>query len=76
MKIVIGLFQDKKDATELYRKRLHDITTLTEVGPFFSRKQALAWMRELQNKIEDCEVAFLPEKQEANKQWYGFTFEE
>lgn len=76
MKIVIGLFQDKKDATELYRQRLHDITTLTEVGPFFSKEQALVWMKELQSQIEDSEVALLPAKNYAHLKWYGFTFEE
>lgn len=76
MKILIGLFQEKKDATEVYRQRLHDITTLTEVGPFYSKEQAVVWMKDLQQQLGDSEVVLLPEKQLPQLKWYGFTFEE
>jgi len=76
MKILIGLFQDKNDATEVYRKRLHDITSLTEVGPFFSKEQALAWMEELRSHIGNSEVVLLPTEHRSQLKWYGFTFEE
>jgi len=76
MKIVIGLFQDKQDAAEVYRRRLQDVTPLTEVGPFFSKEQALTWLKEIQGHVANSEVALLPERQVAKLQWYGFTFEE
>lgn len=53
-----------------------DITSLTEVGPFFSKNQALSWMNELHGKIENSEVALIPEGGDNTLQWYGFTFEE
>ncbi len=76
MKILIGLFQNKEVATEVYRKRLRDINTLTEVGPFFSKQQALTWMKELQSHIGNSEVILLPEEHHTQLKWYGFTFEE
>lgn len=76
MKINIGIFQDKMDATRVYRERMADITSLTEVGPFFSKNQAMAWMNELHSKIDKSEIVFVPEKTVEHLQWYGFTFEE
>lgn len=53
-----------------------DITSMTEVGPFFSKSQALSWMKELHGKIENSEIAYIPENGEDTLKWYGFTFEE
>ncbi len=76
MKIIIGIFQNKEDVTRLHRYRMLDISSLTEVGPFFSKNQALSWMQELQSQIENSEVALIPEINDQKLQWYGFTFEE
>lgn len=53
-----------------------DITSLTEVGPFFSKNQAISWMKELHGKIENSEFAYIPESVDDKLKWYGFTFEE
>lgn len=53
-----------------------DITSLTKVGPFFSKSQAHSWMKELHGQIENSEVAHIPENEVENLKWYGFTFEE
>lgn len=53
-----------------------DITSLTEVGPFFSKKQALSWMQELHSQIENSELTHIPESGDSQLKWYGFTFEE
>jgi hypothetical protein len=76
VKIVIGVFQDKDEATALYQKRLTDITSLTEVGPFFSKKQALAWLDHLKSRIQNIEIALIPESSNDSLQWYGFSFED
>ncbi len=76
MKIIIGIFQNKEDVTRLHRYRMLDISSLTEVGPFFSKNQALSWMQELQSQIENSEIALIPENNDKTLQWYGFTFEE
>ena len=76
MKIIIGIFQNKEDVSRFNKKRMLDITSLTEVGPFFSKNQALLWMNELNGRIDNSEIAFIPEYSEKKMQWYGFTFEE
>lgn len=76
VKIIIGIFQKKEDVTSFHRHRKLDITSLTEVGPFFSKNQALSWMKELHGKIENSEIAHTPENDDDTLKWYGFTFEE
>ena len=61
VKIIIGIFQNKEDVTRLHRDRMLDISSLTEVGPFFSKNQALSWMKELHSQIENSELAHIPE---------------
>ncbi len=76
MRILIGIFQDEQDVSEFKKKRLLDVTSLTEVGPFFSKNQALLWMQELHGRIDNSEIAFIPESSQQELKWYGFTFEE
>ena len=76
MKIIIGVFQDKSDLTEFTKERMLDVSSLTEVGPFFSKNQALTWMKELDSQIKNSEIGLIPEHSQENLQWYGFTFEE
>ncbi len=76
MKIIIGIFQNKEDVTRFYKYRMLDISSLTEVGPFFSKNQALSWMKELHSQIGNSEVAHIPESGDTKLKWYGFTFEE
>ncbi|MBU1566957.1 MAG: hypothetical protein KJ630_15195 [Proteobacteria bacterium] len=76
MRIIIGIFQDKEDVAKFNKKRVLNITSLTEVGPFFSKNQALVWMNELHSRIDNSEIAFIPETTVSELKWYGFTFEE
>lgn len=76
MKIIIGIFQNKEDVTRFHKYRMLDISSLTEVGPFFSKNQALSWMKELHSQIDNSEVAHIPERSDTKLKWYGFTFEE
>lgn len=76
MRIIIGIFQDKEDVSRFNKQRMFDITSLTEVGPFYSRNQALLWMKELHNRIDNSDIAFIPESSKKDLKWYGFTFEE
>lgn len=76
VRIIIGIFQNKEDVTRFHRYRMLDVTSLTEVGPFFSKNQALSWMKELHGQIENSEVAHIPESGDDNLKWYGFTFED
>jgi hypothetical protein len=76
VKILIGIYQTQEDITRFHRDRMLDITSLTKVGPFFSKSQAHSWMKELHDQIENSEVAHIPENELENLKWYGFTFEE
>lgn len=76
MRIIIGIFQDKDDVAKFNKQRMLDMISLTEVGPFFSKNQALLWMNELHSRIDNSEIAFIPEISDMDLQWYGFTFEE
>ena len=72
----MGIFQDKEDVKRFYKLRILDITSLTEVGPFFSKNQAISWMNELHSRIDNSEIAFIPKHSQEDLKWYGFTFEE
>jgi hypothetical protein len=76
MRIIIGIFQNKDDVAKFNKQRMLDMISLTEVGPFFSKNQALLWMNELHSRIDNSEIAFIPEISDMELQWYGFTFEE
>jgi len=76
MRIIIGIFQNKDDVAKFNKRRMLDMISLTEVGPFFSKNQAVLWMNELHSRIDNSEIAFIPEISEKDLQWYGFTFEE
>ncbi len=76
VRIVIGIFQKKEEVIKFQKHRMLDSTSLTEVGPFFSKGQAYAWMKELHGQIDNSEVAYTPEREDENLKWYGFTFEE
>ena len=76
MRIIIGIFQTREDIARFNKKRMLNIASLTEVGPFFSKNQALLWMKELHSRIDNSEIAFIPVALEKDAQWYGFTFEE
>ena len=76
MRIIIGIYQNKDDVKKFNKRRMLDMISLTEVGPFFSKNQALLWMNELHNRIDNSEIAFIPEISDMELKWYGFTFEE
>lgn len=75
MRILIGLFQNRQEIQEIIKNKEIDPTSLTEVGPFFSREQAVSWMQELHNRIENSEIALFPEPGSDELRWYGFTLE-
>lgn len=75
MRILIGLFQHRQEIQQIIRSKEIDPASLTQVGPFFSREQAVTWMRELHNRIENSEIALLPEQGSDERRWYGFTLE-
>ncbi len=76
MKIFIGVTKNpEKIKTELYQKLGQD-GTLTEVGPFASRLDALNWLSYLKSKISNVQEVIPRSQSGKDDLWFGFTFEQ
>ena len=75
VRILIGIYQNQDEADTFYQDRSVETSAITEVGPFFSKDQALSWMETLLNRLSSCEKAYLPENQSEELSWNGFTCE-
>ena len=79
MKVFITISRNRAEVNRFCREHLPAISSPQQVGPFFSKRQALSWMQELHARIGNSEIILVPEKREEgdyHRQWYGFTFEE
>ena len=76
MRILIGIYQDQEEANTLYQQKDASPSSVTEVGPFFSKDQALSWMDHLSSKIRSCEKVPVPQENGADTPWHGFTIED
>jgi hypothetical protein len=76
MRIIIGITQEPKSIKEVFSKYHGKTESLTEIGPFVSRVEALNWLVYLKSRIGDIEE-IIPKQQSSNDAiWYGFTFEQ
>ncbi len=76
MKIFIGVTRHPdKVKRELYPKYGQD-GTLTEVGPFASRIEALNWLALLKSRISNVEEVIPYSDRGKDDLWFGFTFEQ
>jgi hypothetical protein len=50
--------------------------TLTEIGPFVSRLDALNWLVYLKSRIGNFEEIVPKDQADIQALWYGFTFEQ
>ncbi len=74
MKITIGITQEPQQTVQSLFSTQNG--SLTEVGPFLSRAEALDWLTYLKHRITDCEEIIPADQPETTIQaWYGFTFE-
>ncbi len=79
MKVFIGISRDRTEVNRFCREHLQTISSPLQVGPFFSKGQALSWMQELHTHISNSEIILIPENRnspDSQGHWYGFTFEE
>lgn len=75
MRIMIGITREPGNIQELLSKYNGNAGSLTEIGPFVSKVEALNWLVYLKSRIGDIEE-IIPELQSSNGAvWYGFTFE-
>lgn len=76
MKIFIGITQEPKKIEELLSRHNGETRSLTEVGPFVSKLEALNWLVYLKSRIGNFEE-IIPKLQSGQEAiWYGFTFEQ
>lgn len=76
VKIVIGITREPKNIKGLLSRYQGNPGTLTEIGPFVSKLEALNWVVYLKSIIGDIEE-IVPELQSGKEAiWYGFTFEQ
>lgn len=76
MKILIGVTREPKQIESYLSKYHGHKETLTEVGPFVARLDALNWLAFLKSRIGNFEE-IIPDVQSGQDDlWYGFTFEQ
>lgn len=75
MKIIIGITQEPIKLKEFLFMHHGKSGSLTEIGPFLSKMDALNWLVYLKSVIGDFEE-IIPELQTGKEAiWYGFTYE-
>lgn len=75
MTIMIGIHQHQDKIDKLYQSMGIHAGTLTAVGPFASKEDALFWQQELIEKITDCTVIDPAGPEDEHLPWHGFSFE-
>lgn len=76
MTIMIGIHQQQGKVEQLYTNLGLRAATLTAVGPFPNKEEALAWRLNMRERIGDCQVIELSDTDDATTPWYGFSFEQ
>ncbi len=72
---MIGITEEPSNIKNLLSTYNGNARSLTEIGPFVSKVEALNWLVYLKSRIGDIEE-IIPERQSSNGAvWYGFTFE-
>lgn len=75
MKIIVGITQEPTKSQNYIFQHYGETGSLTEIGPFLSKVDAVNWLVYLKSMIGNIEeiIPELQSGQDAN--WYGFTFE-
>jgi hypothetical protein len=74
MTIMIGIHQKQDKVDKLYESMGLHAASLSAVGPFASKEEALSWQQDMQKKIGDCQIID-PGPEDDHLLWYGFSFE-
>ncbi|MGL1931291.1 MAG: hypothetical protein OCC45_05970 [Desulfotalea sp.] len=75
MKIFIGITQTPEEIRAHFSPQSGEAASLTELGPFVSKEEALNWMMYLKSKIRDIEEVIMEGQPLKDGVWHGFTFE-
>ncbi len=75
MTIMIGIHQKQDKVDKLYENMGLHAASLTAVGPFTSKAEALAWQQDLQAKVKDFGIIEPVGPDADDVPWFGFSFE-
>lgn len=75
MTIMIGIHQKQDKVDKLYESMGLHAASLTAIGPFASKEEALSWQQDLTDKITDSKIIDPAGPEDAHLPWYGFSFE-
>lgn len=75
MKVFIGITQNQEEIQLLLAQQNGLLSSLTELGPFLSREDALRWLNYLKGNISNLEE-MTSDTLSPGGSWYGFTFEQ
>jgi len=73
---MIGITQELSEIESIITLNKGDSSSLTEVGPFLSEKDALSWLSFLKSRIGDIREIYSKPDPHKGSVWYGFTFEQ
>jgi len=76
VKIIIGITQDPAEIGDCISRYHGEKQSLTELGPFVSRVDALNWLTYLKSRIANFEEIYSSAEENNEAVWYGFTFEQ
>lgn len=75
MKIIIGITKEPEKIKGYLGQHHGQDGTLTEIGPFVSRLDALNWLAYLKSRIGNFQEIIPAAQAGENDLWFGFTFE-
>lgn len=75
MKLLIGVFQERKQLDNYLDSFGIERNEIVQVGPFASRSQALRWMEHMKNKLKPANVGDYVVGCLYPNIWYGAVFE-
>ena len=72
---MIGIHQKQDKVDKLYESMGLHAASLTAVGPFVSKEEALSWQHDITDKITGCKIIDPAGPEDDQLPWYGFSFE-
>lgn len=75
MTIMIGIHQKQDKVDQLYENMGLHAASLSAVGPFASKTEALAWQQDMQAKVKNSGIIEPVGPDADDVPWYGFSFE-
>lgn len=76
VKIYMGVTREPEKINEYLTNHCGIKETLTEIGPFVSRLDALNWLVYIKSSISHFQEIIPSSQSGKNSPWYGFTFEQ